>query len=74
VELLCVEAALGQIADSHGTHDALVPGSRELLEETKAHLLEIQEQLRPLHMEVVMRDPLEEELAEMRQFLLRNVY
>jgi hypothetical protein len=74
VELLCVEAGLGQIADSLGTHDALVPGSRELLEETKAQLLESQEQLRALHREVVMRDPLEEELAEMRQFLLRNVY
>jgi hypothetical protein len=39
------------------------------VEETKQELLTIQEHLRFLNMEVVLREPLEEELDEMREWV-----
>ncbi len=69
VQLLTAEQALGEIAAEFGGTDPLKPEIRELLDATKQSLLEHKEQLALLHMEVVLREPLAEELDEMREFV-----
>jgi hypothetical protein len=69
VQLLTAEAILDEIAVEFGGTDPLKPALREEVEETKRELLTIQEHLRFLSMEVVLREPLEEELDEMREWV-----
>jgi hypothetical protein len=60
---------LDEISAEFGGSDPLKPAVREELEDTKRRLETVQAHLRFLNMEVVLRDPLEEELAEMRRFV-----
>jgi len=69
VELRCVEAILGEIAEAFNGADPLRPALREKLEATRQKLLTVTEHLRYLRIEVVLREPLEEELQEMRDWL-----
>jgi hypothetical protein len=66
VQLRTAEVVLDEMALEFGGADPLRPFIRAEVEETKHDLLEIQEHLRFFNMEVVLREPLEEELAEMR--------
>ena len=67
VEARTVEIILDEIAQSFGGQDVLKPVFRSKLEEAKANLLRVREALLLIQMDVVLREPLEEELAELRQ-------
>ncbi|HLG12216.1 MAG TPA: hypothetical protein VI876_10710 [Dehalococcoidia bacterium] len=57
---------IDELAREFGGVDPLKPALRSELDQTKQELLTIEEHLRWLQMEVVLREPLEEELAEIR--------
>jgi hypothetical protein len=65
VELGCVDAVLAGIAAEFGIEDALRPKFRERLEETRQKLRTSKEHLLVLGMDVVLREPLAEELDEL---------
>ena len=69
VELRCAEIVLDGIAAEFGVEDALRPRYREVLRETHDKLQAAGEQLEYLRMSVVLREPLEEEIAETRRWL-----
>lgn len=50
----------------------LKPHGREMLDETKRKLLKLQEELHYFSMEVVLREPLPEELDEIRAFVMER--
>jgi hypothetical protein len=61
---------LTEIAGEFGGVDPLKPVLRAELDETKERLVRVQERLRMLlHMDVVLREPLEEEVEEMRSWV-----
>ena len=66
VHLRTCEVVIDELAREFGGVDPLKPALRSELDQTKRELLTIQEHLRWLQMEVVLRDPLEAELQEMR--------
>jgi hypothetical protein len=68
VELRTAEAVIEELAGEFGGADPLKPRIRQEVEDTKRSLLEVQEHLRFLNMEVVLREPLAEELEEMREW------
>ena len=69
VQLKTLEVVLDDIEAEFGGSDPLRPSPRARLEETRTKLLTTQEHLRVLDMEVVLRDPLPEEIEEMREFV-----
>jgi hypothetical protein len=69
VEMRCAEIVLDGIAAEFGVEDALLPRFREVLQETHVKLKEIGEQLEYLRVRVVLREPLEEEMAETRRWV-----
>ncbi len=69
VQLVTVEQVLGEIAGEFEGTDPLKPDVRTLLDETKRRLLQHKEELAVLNIEVVLREPLLEELEEMREFV-----
>jgi hypothetical protein len=69
VELRTIETVLDEIAVEFGGADPLKPRGREMLDETKRRLLKLQAELDYFRMEVVLREPLPEELDEMREFV-----
>jgi len=68
VQVRTVEIILDEIAGEFSGADPLKPDLREELEETKQRLLTLQEHLLYLRMEVVLREPLEEEVEELRRW------
>jgi hypothetical protein len=69
VLLHSVEAVVNEIGESFNGIDPLRPVFREKREATRAKLLAIQEHLRVLNIEVELRDPLAEEIQEIRGWL-----
>jgi hypothetical protein len=69
VQLRTCEVVLEEIARELSDVDPLKPPLRAELDETKRELVSLQAQLEYLRMEVVLRDPLEEELEEMRAWV-----
>ncbi len=69
LHLATVEQVLDEIAAEFEGTDPVKPATRELLEETKRRLLSHKEQLLALKLDVVLREPLPEELDEMREFV-----
>jgi len=69
IELRSVDAALAEIADAFNGADPLRPVLRTKLETTREKLLPVKEHLEFLHLEVVLREPLEEEVQELRDWL-----
>jgi hypothetical protein len=69
IELRTVEMVLDEIAIEFEGADPLKPRNRETLEATKRKVLRLQEELQYFRMEVVLREPLDEELEEMREWV-----
>ena len=69
VQVRTVEVILDEIAGEFGGADPLKPDLREELEETKQRLRTLQEHLGFLRMEVVLREPLDEEVEELRRWV-----
>jgi hypothetical protein len=69
VEMRCVEVLVDEIGEAFNGVDPLKPPFREKLDDTRRRLQAVQEHLECLRMEVVLRDPLPEELEEMRGWL-----
>ena len=69
VELRSAEIVLDGIAAEFGVDDALRPQYRERLDATKTKLQSARDQLEYLRMSVVLREPLDEELAETRRWV-----
>jgi hypothetical protein len=69
VQLKTAEAVIAELAGEFGGADPLRPRLREELDETTSELLAVQEHLRFLNMEVLLREPLDEELEEMREWV-----
>ena len=69
VLLLSVEAVVKEIGESFNGIDPLRPVFREKLESTREKLLAIKEHLSYLRIEVELRDPLDEEIQEIRGWL-----
>ena len=64
---------IDEIANKFEGIDPLLPKDRESLNKTKERLLQLQEHLAFFQMEVVLREPLEEEIVELREFVRRGV-
>jgi len=73
VEARMVEIVIDEIAGEFEGVDPLMPQDRLRLDETKARLLQLREHLAFFRMDVVLREPLEEEIVELREFVLRGV-
>ena len=69
VELRCAEIVLDGTAAEFGVEDALRPQYRERLDATRSKLESADEQIEYLRMSVVLREPLEEELAETKRWI-----
>jgi len=69
VQLRCVEALVNEIGEAFNGIDPLKPAFREKLDGTREKLQAIREHLSFLRMECELREPLEEELTEMRGWL-----
>jgi len=69
VELRTVEEVLEEIGAEFEGADPLKPRGREMLEKTKQRLLKLQGELEHFRMEVVLRDPLPEELDDLWGFV-----
>ncbi len=69
IELRCAEIVLDGIASEFGVEDALRPRYRDMLRETHRKLETTGEQLEYLSVRVVLREPLEEELAETKRWV-----
>jgi hypothetical protein len=69
IELRATETAIMEIADEFGGVDPLRPKSRQELADTKQALLDLREHLQFLHMDVVLREPHEAELEEVRTWV-----
>jgi hypothetical protein len=69
VQLRCVDTLVAEIGESFNGLDPLRPMFREKLEATREKLLALQDWFAVLRIDVALRDPLEEELQEMRDFL-----
>jgi len=69
VELRTIEQVVEEIGAEFEGADPLKPRGREILDETKQRLLKLQGELAYFRMDVVLRDPLPEELDELRGFV-----
>jgi hypothetical protein len=69
VQLRSVDAVLGEIAAEFGVEDVLRPVFRERMQSTYERLRTSKEHLLLLGIDVVLREPLDEELQEMREWL-----
>ena len=69
VELRTIETVLDEIAVEFEGADPLKPRNRETLEATKQKLLKLKGELEYFRMEVLLREPLPEELDDMRAFV-----
>jgi hypothetical protein len=69
VQLRSAEVLVSEIGEEFNGIDPLRPVFREKLDGAKESLREIQSHLAYLSMEVELREPLEEELREMRDWL-----
>jgi len=69
VELRSVEVLVDEIGEAFNGVDPLKPPFREKLDGTREKLQAVREHLSFLHMECELREPLEEELQEMRGWL-----
>jgi hypothetical protein len=69
VQLRTVEQVVTEIGAELGEIDPLKPPARTGLDEAKRSLLTLKEHLRVLRVEFVLREPLPDELAEMREFV-----
>ena len=69
VEMKCVEVLVEEIAGAFNGIDPLRPVFREKLESTREKLLTVHEHLSFLSIQVELREPLGEELQEMREWL-----
>jgi hypothetical protein len=72
VQVRAVDMILGEVAAEFGGADPVKPDVREKLDGTQRKLQSIHEQLLALNLEVELREPLEEELEELRG-LMRQV-
>jgi hypothetical protein len=72
VKLPRAETVLEEIGAGRG-HRPLVPRTRELLADTTAKPLTMQNQLRAINIDLDLREPGDEEVQETREFLFRNV-
>ena len=68
VEVGCLEIVVQDIGAEFNGADPLRPVFREKLTLTRERLLAIQDRLLALEMDVELRDPLDEELQEMREW------
>jgi hypothetical protein len=68
IQVRCVDILLEGIGAEFNDMDPLLPKYREALEETREKLLACKEHLLVLNTEVVLREPLAEELDELRSF------
>jgi hypothetical protein len=69
VQLRCVETLVAEIGDSFNGLDPLRPMFREKLDATREKLLSLKDWFAVIRTDVELREPLEEELLEMRDFL-----
>jgi hypothetical protein len=69
VELCSIDALVAEIGEEFNAVDPLRPVLREKLESNRKDLLTLQEWLQLVRIEVELREPLEEELQEMREWL-----
>jgi hypothetical protein len=69
VQVRCVDVLVGESSDSFNGIDPLRPVFRDKLEGTRQKLIAVKERLGFLNMEVAFREPLEEELAEVRSWV-----
>jgi hypothetical protein len=72
VELRSVEMVLDEIGEEFNGLDPLRPVFREKLDGTKARLLAVKEHLLFLKMDVVLREPLDEEIEEVRGWITQS--
>jgi hypothetical protein len=69
VELRSVEMLLDEISEEFNGIDPLRPVFREKLDSTREELLEVKEHLLYLGIDAVLREPLDEELEEVRSWV-----
>jgi hypothetical protein len=72
VQVRAVEALLGEVAVEFGGVDPLKPDAREKLDEAKQKLQQTHGHLQYLNLEVELREPLDEELEELRQLFVEG--
>jgi hypothetical protein len=70
VQVRCIDVLVGEISDSFNGIDPLRPVFRDKLEDTRQKLIVVKEHLAFLNVDVVLRDPLDEELEEMRSWFV----
>jgi hypothetical protein len=68
VQVRCIDVLVGEIGESFNGIDPLRPVFRDKLEGTRQKLIAVKEHLGLLNVEAVLRDPLDEELEEMRSW------
>jgi hypothetical protein len=73
IQLRCAEVVLDEVAAEFNGADPLRPHAREKLDATRERLLKSAEELEFFHMAVVLREPLPEELDELRGFFQQVV-
>jgi hypothetical protein len=73
VQLRTCETMIEELRREFGGVDPMKPYLRAELEQTKQELLTIQEHLSWLKMKVVLREPLEEELEDLREWVKQRV-
>ena len=69
VHIRCVDTVVAEIGDSFNGIDPLRPVFREKLEATREKLLSLKDWFAFIRIDVELRDPLEEELQEIRDFV-----
>ena len=70
LQVRCVEVVLNEIAGEFGGSDPLKPDPRSKLEETKQSLLSLRDELLALlNIDVILPEPGEEELQELREMV-----
>lgn len=70
VELRCVEALVADVAEHFNGIDPLRPVFREKVDSARTILLRVQEWFKVLQVEVELREPLDDELQELRDWAL----
>ena len=69
VNCACIDTLLAEIGEEFNGIDPLRPIFREKLESTREELWSVHEWLKRIRIEVKLREPLEEELQDMRDWL-----
>ena len=68
VELRCMDILVAEVGEHFNGIDPLRPVLREKAEATREKLLSIQDWFKVLQVEVELREPLDEELQELREW------